>query len=65
MTIISSHNPNKITVGMTCVDQTDGHRVIVDSVIDSKYVEVGVWCGDHFSYEGDRIRMDDLAPFAA
>ena len=64
MTIISSHNPNNIAIGMICVDQTDGQRVLVDRVVDHKRVEVAVWIGDHFSYEGDRIRMDELAPAA-
>lgn len=57
----STHNPEKIDIGMICTD-VDGDRCVVDGVVDHKYVEVGFWCGDHWSYDGTRVRMDELKP---
>lgn len=59
--IISSHNQSEIEVGMICTD-IDGDRCIVDRVVDHKRAEVAFECNGSWSYEGDRVRMDELTP---
>lgn len=59
--IMSSHNPNEIEVGMICTD-IDGDRCLVDCSVDHKYVEVAFWVNGSWSFEGDRVRMDELKP---
>ena len=61
---MSIHNLNKITVGMVCVD-LEGSRVLVDRIVDHKYAEVADWCGNDWSYDGGRVRMDELVQVAA
>lgn len=59
--IAISHNPNEIEVGMICTD-IDGDRCLVDRVVDNKRVEVAFECNGSWSFEGDRVRMDELKP---
>lgn len=62
--IASSHNPNNISIGMICRD-LDGDRCLVDRAVDHKYVEVAFSTGGSWSYDGDRVRMDELVPEGA
>ena len=46
-------------VGMICLD-CFGDKVVIDRIVTHKYAEVGYWWNGSFSYEGDRVRLDEL-----